>query len=264
MGDEIPPNGGNGNPPPDNQIIFSVGVEWNSADPPPNDVCSFVALPSTFYVAAQLMAEANAVTDRSQYVGFDVIFDRGNADTKAVHWWHPEIVAGGESLQWIDSVDLVYFTGHGTIQSTALTLASTDDNCHVWYAYMRLGVQSLRWLVLDLCDGVSDDIDVMKTWWTPTRGDSGHLNQALHVLCTFAGVNYLDIERGSNFVNAIAAGTPISKAWLDAAFEPGLKPIAIAFGSDDADALNRLNTETLTNAPSGSVPSNWLHWRWRQ
>jgi hypothetical protein len=259
-------NGDNGNPPPD-LPIFGVGVEWNSADPPPNDACSFVALPSTYYIATQVIIEANAVGYRPPpYVAaFDVLFNKGNADTKAVHWWHPEIVPGGESLQWIDSVDLMYFVGHGTLQSTALSLASTDGHCHVWYDYMRLGVQSLRWLVLDLCDGVSDDIDVLKTWCKPTRGDSGHPNQTLHVLCTFAGVEYPNnIERGANFISAIAVGTPISSAWLDAAFEPGMKPIAIAFGSDDADALNRLNTETLRNAPSGPVSSNSLQWFCRQ
>ncbi|MFJ8475788.1 DUF6345 domain-containing protein [Kitasatospora sp. NPDC094011] len=244
---------------PGNYVVGYVGAEWNSGEP--HDVgCSFTAIPREQDLAAGVIQAANSQ-------GQNVIFGLGNADTHAVHWWHPEIVPGAQSLEWIDAVNLVYFAGHGKTSSTGLSLASTDGQCSVWYQWMRLGVQYLRWLVLDLCDGVSDDINVMQTWWTPTRGDSSHPNQSLHVLCTFVGpghVNDSDVQRGADFINSITAGTPISKAWLDAAFEPGLKPITIAFGVDDADALNRLNTETIANAAHNPVPSDSLHWFWRQ
>jgi Family of unknown function (DUF6345) len=244
----------------DDQPVLTYGLEWNSEPPPPNDDCTFVALPATAQIVGGVARDAEGF--------WKLGFSEGNADTRAVDWWHPEVYQGGQSLSMIDSINLMYFAGHGNIDSNGLILASVDGNCCAWYNRMRLGVQNLKWLVLDLCDGVDENIDVLTTWWTPTRGDSAHPGQALHILCTFFGAEFPgpDTRRGADFVCAVNSETPFAKAWLDAAFDPGSNnhPIAIAPGSDCTDAANRLNNDTWKDVATGPVPSNCLSWIWRQ
>jgi hypothetical protein len=182
------------------------------------------------------------------------------------------LAATGDALNMIDNTHLMYFAGHGA-RELSVSLASDHFGCRAFYTNMRLGVRRLRWLVLDLCDAVTEDPDVnssvARTWFGPTAGDSGHPRRALHLLCTFIGTEYpgIDAGRGTEFVTAVSRGTPVGAAWLDAAFarsgDNTNKPIAIACGADRADAITRRDQGRLADRDIGPVSSNHLAWKWR-
>jgi hypothetical protein len=239
-------------------------VEWNSAAVVPGTICNFEALPGAWSVAS-------AVINAARSFGHVEKFVWGNADAWASDYEHPERSATGDSLNMVDNAHLVYFSGHGAAE-LSVSLASNHFSCRAFYANMRLGVRSLRWLVLDLCDAVQGpDIgaSVMRTWSAPTDGDAAHPVRALHVLCAFIGTEFpgIDTGRGAEFLTAVSRGTPVGNAWLDAAFarsgSNSNRPIAIACGRDAADAVARRDNGRLADRDVGPVPAQHLAWKWR-
>lgn len=240
-------------------------VEWNSAAVVPGTVCGFAALPAAWSVAS-------AVINTARNFGHTEKFVWGNADAWATDYEHPERASNGDSLNMIDNTHLMYVSGHGAAE-LSVSLASNHFGCRAFYANMRLGVRLLRWLVLDLCDAVTEspsiDASVMRTWSAPTDGDSSHPLRALHVLCAFIGTEFpgIDTNRGAEFVTAVSRGTPVGTAWLDAAFarsgSNSNRPIAIACGSSTADAASRRDSDRLQDRDAGPAPATHLAWKWR-
>jgi Family of unknown function (DUF6345) len=240
-------------------------VEWNSAAVVPGTVCGFEALPAAWKVAEAVINAARSFQHTEKFLW-------GNADAWATDYEHPERAANGDSLNMIDNTHLMYFSGHGA-RELSVSLASNHVGCRALYTNMRLGVRRLRWLVLDLCEAVTEDPDVStsvtRTWFGPTDGDSGHPVRALHVLCAFIGTEFpsIDTGRGAEFVTAVSRGTPVGTAWLDAAFARSgsntNKPIAVACGANAADAIARRDQGRLADRDLGPVPSNHLAWKWR-
>jgi hypothetical protein len=241
-------------------------VEWNSAAVVPGTVCGFAALPAAWSVA-------KAVIDTARSFGHTERFVWGNANAWATDYEHPERAATGDSLTMVDNTHLMYVSGHGAAE-LSVSLASNHFSCRAFYTNMRLGVRTLRWLVLDLCDAVTANPDVgasvLRTWSAPTDGDSAHPVQALHVLCAFIGTEFpgIDTGRGAEFVTSVSRGTPVGTAWLDAAFarsgSNANRPIAIACGRDGPDAVARRDGGRLADRDVGPVSSRHLAWKWRE
>ena len=241
-------------------------VEWNSAAVVPGTACGFQPLPGAWSLA-------EAVINTARSFGHVEKFIWGNADAWASDYEHPERAATGDSLNWIDNAHLMYVSGHGATE-LSVSLASDHFGCRAFYADMRLGVRTLRWLVLDLCNAVTQNPDVgtsvMRTWSAPTDGDAAHPVQALHLLCAFIGTEFpgIDTNRGAEFVTAVSRGTPIGNAWLDAAFarsgDNANRPIAVACGRDSSDAVARRDSGRLADRDVGPVPAHHLAWKWRE
>ncbi|MFJ2102871.1 DUF6345 domain-containing protein [Streptomyces anulatus] len=239
------------------------GVQWNSAAPVPGTVCGFQAIPVIESVAAGVVALMRQFGHAEKFVW-------GNPDAWASDYEHPERASNGDSLNGIDDVHFMYFAGHGA-RELSVSLASNHFGCRAFYTNMRLGVKKLRWLVLDLCDAVTDPVNdsVPRVWFAPTDGDSAHPLRSLCVLCTFVGESFagFDTNRGAEFATAVSRGTPVGTAWLDAAFARSgsqtNRPIAIACGMDAHDAQFRCDHGTLADRDLGPVPSNHLTWKWR-
>jgi hypothetical protein len=246
-------------------VRVDYGVEWNSAAVVPGTGCGFEALPGAWTVAEGVIRTARQFGHAEKFVW-------GNGDAWAVDYEHPERNSTGLSLEMIDAVHLMYFSGHGA-EELSVSLASDHFGCRAFYRNMRLGVRRLRWLILDLCGAVTSNPDigasVMRTWSAPTDGDSTQPLRALHVLCTFIGTEYpgIDSGRGAEFVTAASRGVAIATAWLDAAFARSGSsvnmPIAIACGRDAADAAARRDHDRLADRDTGPVPANHLAWKWR-
>jgi Family of unknown function (DUF6345) len=239
------------------------GVEWTSEGPAAGTSCSFQALAANWTVAS-------AVLNSARSFGHTEKFAWGNADAWAADYEHPERSSTGDSLNMIDNVHLMYYVDHGATE-TAIAFASNRFSCLARYTNMRLGVKLLRWLVLDVCGAVTDDVNasVPRTWFGPTDGDAAHPLKALHVICAFIGLSYpgIDSNRGAEFVTAVSRGTPVGPAWLDAAFARSgsavNRPIAIAPGSSGADADRRLSNDRLSDRDAGPAPATHLSWMWR-
>jgi hypothetical protein len=241
-------------------------VEWNSAAVVPGTVCGFEVLAAAWSVASGFLSAA-------RNAGHTERFAWGNADAWASDWEHPQVASTGDALNMVDNAHLVYFAGHGA-RELSVSLASNHFGCRAFYTNMRLGVKLLRWLVLDLCDAVTDDApdlhdSVMRTWVTPTRGDNAHPGRALHMVCTFIGTTYpgIDAGRGAEFVVAASRGVPVSTAWLDAAFARSgtttNRPIVVACGANGPEAIARRDNGTLADRDLGPVSAAHLAWKWR-
>ncbi|NUP30273.1 MAG: hypothetical protein HOV66_19325 [Streptomycetaceae bacterium] len=240
------------------------GVEWNSVAPVPGTECGFAALPATKRVAV-------AFADRMAKSGHSEAFRWGNANAWASDFEHPAVNPTGNSLVAVDGVHLVYFAGHGA-QEEAASFASDHFGCRAYYANMRLGVNKLRWLVLDLCGAVTSPVpeSVVRVWSTPTSGDPAHPNQGPCMVCAFVdhGFPGINTERGADFAVAVSRGTPVGTAWLDSAFARSgsdvNRPVAIACGATLDEARFRRDRGTLAERDAGPVSSRFLASKWRR
>lgn len=249
------------------RTLVSYGVEWNSAGVVPGTVCNFKALPATANVASEFIYWMRLWAHTERFLW-------GNGDAWASDFEHPEMTPTGDSLNWVDNANLVYVSAHGAAE-LSVSLASNHFGCRAYYTNMRLGVRHLRWLVVDVCDSVvgvdkpSIGASVMRVWATPTNGDAAHPNRSLHVVCTLIGSGYPDVDtgRGGEFATSVSLGIAVGTAWLDAAFarsgDSVNRPIAIAYGRDEAAAIARRDHGRLSDRDLGPVEANWLAWKWR-
>jgi hypothetical protein len=144
-----------------------------------------------------------------------------------------------------------------------ILFASNHNSCVSHFTNWKIGVKQLRWLVLDCCDTVrgTDQDNVIRTWGGPAQG--------VRIIFTFVGTEWpsFGTGRGSSFASAISEGQVLANAWLDAAFSRSgdnvNRPIAIAFGANRDDAIQRRESETLGARDAGPVASDWLAWKWR-
>jgi hypothetical protein len=247
---------------------------WNSEEHLPDTRCGFEK------IAANSDIANNFISTMSEF-DHEGVYAAGNLAAWASDFEHPEldhVVAEpeappqrGESLDWVDNVHIVFVAGHGA-RELCISFPSDHFGCRAYYKNMRLGVGLLRWLILGICDAVTDTGDsVMRVWSGPSEGDKEHPRRSLHLVCTAVGKFYendIVAGRSSEFATSISLGTPVGSAWLDAEFDRsgGLKnvPIAIAFGVDEADAIARRDFGGLADRDLGPVVANWLAWKWRE
>jgi hypothetical protein len=235
--------------------MVSVGVEW---------VQDF---PSTGCIEDQLAPDPqnNAEGFLSSMVetGNLSLFDWGDNNAWATDFIAP--VFGGDSLNWSDNVNFCYFADHGVNDGTTMSIAFSNESvgCFASTAQMTLGVNNLKWLVLDCCDLVlgTDAASVGSVWFGPTQG--------VHLVMGFVGISYtggLIGDFGTNFGGLVGNLNGIAAAWLNEAANwwvfGGNTAIAIACGVDADQAMNRLDQETLTNFPQDVTATNSLAWSW--
>src|SRR5688500_2549538 len=59
--------------------------------------------------------------------------------------------AAGTDTVWVDDVDMVFFSGHGSVAGAMFGIADRDDGT-ARPAEMRLGNRDLDWIVFDACE----------------------------------------------------------------------------------------------------------------
>jgi hypothetical protein len=194
--------------------------------------------------------------------GHSSVFDWGNDNAWETDFRNPAFGGGGDALNWSDNVNFCYFADHGGNWSNILHIAfsRSHNNCLSSSDTWKLGAKNLKWLVLDVCDGVvgTDASSVVNVWGGPMQG--------LHIVFTFVNTTWpWSSSEGSDFGNDAGSCGALSNAWLDRTFHPGggNSPIAIAAGASRDEAINRRENETINWRDWPVTSTNWLAWKWR-
>ncbi len=190
------------------------------------------------------------------------IFNWGNSNAWETDFRHPD--HGGDSLNWIDNVHFVFYSGHGGNWSNIFhnSFAVQKQHCLGSSNQWKLGVKKLKWIVFDSCQCVlsANSSHIGDVWFKSAHG--------VHMIFGFVGNghdSWWTSDMGKDFGNSARSGKKLGNAWLDAAYSFWLddNPIVIAFGATANEAKNRRDNETVNWRDYDVSSSNWLYWKWR-
>lgn len=110
----------------------------------------------------------------------------------------------GESNNYAEKVDILYFCGHGKPEAM-LFGEPGHDNLQAHHNEMQLGVRKvLKWLVADACQVLQQNF-VITRW--------GHVFKGLRYLLGFHGDSRNVHNRGEAFARQLNLGLPLKVAW---------------------------------------------------
>ena len=234
-----------------------VGVEWVNNFPPSGQSCS--------------QDDLSWCDDRShgfktgmESRGHTGVFEWGDNNSWETDFRHPSFGGGGDSLNWSDNVHFCFFSDHGGNSSNTFSIAfaTSHNNCQSRSSAWRLGTNRLKWFVADTCDAVLNTTvsHIVGTWLGPMQG--------CHIVFGFVGLSadsWWTAGVGHDFGRDAGNSARLSNAWLDRAYSwwTGDKPIAIAAGSSQSDAINRRENETINWRDIPVSNTFWLAWKWR-
>lgn len=232
--------------------IIKVGVEWV------NTYHSPCVQNNLSYRDDHAVGFANKMVQK----GHTLVFNWGNDNAYEKDFRHPDY--GGDSLNWVENVHFVFYSGHGGNWDDIFhnTFAVTKDFCFGQSDKWKLGSKKLKWIVFDSCQGVlhADTEHIGNVWFKSAFG--------VHIIFGFVGNghdSWWTDDYGKDFGTKAGRGSRLSDSWLDEAYSFWLddNPIAIAFGVSRSDAINRRDNETINWRDSDISSANWLAWKWR-
>jgi hypothetical protein len=164
----------------------------------------------------------------------------------------------------VDTVDFEYFSSHGGTSSANVfygCMSTQHTKCSWQSNEARFGNLDLEYLVLDTCESLDLDHDLIATWHNAFHG--------LHMIFGFTGSAsdaWWTEDRGYDFGRRAGNNAKLADAWLDEAYSSWCDdyPVAMACGRNEDDAIDRLNNERIWSF--GDIPHNeigWYQWKWR-
>jgi hypothetical protein len=120
------------------------------------------------------------------------------------------VPATGRDTVQVDSVDIVFFAGHGSSQGPLFGIA-TRDSGQASPTEMRLGDQNLEWLVFHGCNVLSE-AGVFNRWGWPVFA-------GLHYILGFHTTCHDETNRGRYFADDLNNGWRVRDAWIRACQE---------------------------------------------
>ncbi len=236
-------------------VGFDVGGEYAN-----NDACGNVQLPDA---------------DNDVYGFVDMMTAFGNVRKFVfgnTSFWPDDMVdcsvSGGLDCSYGDNVTAIYLHSHGGSTSEAFRITTgttrTIDGSSTCRSYTyfnkkqwwKLGDRSLRYLFLVSCHSL--ELSDLSHWDGVARG--------LHVITGGDGDLFSTPGRGSSF--ALLLNFPffrqsIKNAWFSAR-NSGEEAVVMAYGSSQADAINRRDNEKLGWSIAPVSPVAWRAWSWIQ
>lgn len=238
----------------------TVGVEWTQ-----NNGCGWAHLTNT-------KPDAETFAGMMAAFGHPTIFDWGDSD----FWPDDEIdcsVPGGKACIYGDTVNFYFASTHGGSNSSYYEMATgvvhtidglstcTSDtlnpnNSRQWW---DLGKKQTRILNLSTCHGL--ELTDLAHWDSVADG--------LHMICAFDGEES-DAVMGGNYafygnwtVPPFFPGFSIKQAWFTAR-PGGNTAVVMAYGVNQADAVNRRDNEQFSWNMSRLGPRTYRAWAWIQ
>ena len=153
--------------------------------------------------------------------------------------------AFGEDDSAAETVDLIYFCGHGVVDRLLFSGTNLDDS-EAWNMEMRLGDKTiLKWFVADTCDVLSagyynaQNIFVLGGNGEDVRLRWRRIFRGLRYLLGFHGESTSVPNRGSSFARDLNLGDTVRHAWEMACehSEPGFASWAYLKAGDPGDAI---------------------------
>ena len=116
--------------------------------------------------------------------------------------------AAGTDTTWIDSVDIAFFSGHGSSTGFLFGVAGKDDG-KAASTEIKWGNNDLEWVALDACEVLSRD-GVFDRWGWPVFA-------GLHYILGFHTTCADESKRGRYFAQYLNDGWTVREAWIKAA-----------------------------------------------
>lgn len=219
--------------------------------------------------------------------GWEGTFNWGDGNAFEQDFKRPD--KGGDSDNWADDVDFVYFTGHGSPWGFYFRCDVPDDDMIESDYYsgpdngdMRIGKVNLEWLALEVCETLKMDADKAGTTYDVfDRWKKAF--QGLHIICSFTTVS-LDVSTPGRYFAALCDGRWLSVIYGIPEFMFGRIPIKVIDAwfimatlcqPDDVECAvlyaNTQGTDTQNDYIHGHghvspdpVPgsANWFMWTW--
>jgi hypothetical protein len=239
-------------------MSITVGVEWIQDFPPSGSPCS-----QDSGIAPAPQQNAEGFLNSMVGLGNVNLFDWGDNNAWCTDFQAPAF--GGNSPNWSDNVNFCYFSDHGGNNNNVMNIAFSNPNvgCFAFSSQMTLGVNQLKWFVLDCCDMVlgTDANSVASVWFGPTQG--------VHLVMGFVGLSYVGWPIGifgPNFGNDVGGFNAIGPAWLNEAsnnwWTGQNTAISVACGATQGEAVARVNGESIADVAWDVASTNWLAWNW--
>ncbi len=139
---------------------------------------------------------------------YDTDFEESGRDSAA---------PSGADAEVVETVDLAYFSGHGSENGLEVTVAGQDNQVAA-RSEIYWGNQGLKWLVLDCCSCLASTVHSNRTGadaitrWTPSLG-------GLRLLLGFRTAPLDEPNRGATFATHLRAGDTLPTAWRKAVEE---------------------------------------------
>jgi hypothetical protein len=213
--------------------------------------------------------------------GHVVVFNWGDDNAWETDFRHPDLnpndaTLNGDSPNWIDNVNFVFFSDHGGLnesdQTTNIAFSKNHEYPLSTSDRWKLGVNQLKWMALNSCDAVlnTDPNHIAAVWFPPAYG--------IHMIFGFIGASYggddyIFRDLGKDFGTDAANCKPLANAWLDAGTSfwdvEGNSPIVLAYGQTENDAIARRENETIewlnvdVCSPDNPKPM-WIAWKYRR
>lgn len=142
--------------------------------------------------------------------------------------------ATGTDNTWIDTVDIAFFSGHGSTAGPLFGVANRDDG-RASPGDLRLGNNNLEWLALDACEVLNwDNGNVFSSWgWPVFRG--------LHYLLGFHTICRDESKRGRYLADNLNNGDRVRDAWRKACQETEGSNREYAYLRADASGTDTFN-----------------------
>lgn len=194
--------------------------------------------------------------------GHTGVFCWGEDNAWETDFRHPSF--GGDSLNWTDNVHFVFYSDHGGNWSNTMHIgfAVSHGKCIGASNEWKLGIKMMKWLVLDCCQCVlnTSSSHISAVWFTPAFG--------VHMIFGFIGNghdSWWNAGLGSDFGDQAGSGGRLANNWIDDAYSwwLGDSSIALAYGSSQAEAINRRENETINWLYYNVSSANWLAWKYR-
>lgn len=194
--------------------------------------------------------------------GHDKVFCWGNDNAWERDFRHPDY--GGDSLNWIDNVHFLFYSDHGGNWGDKMHIAFSKarDKCLGNSGEWKLGVKSLKWLVLDCCQCVlnTTGAHIGAVYFPPAHG--------IHMIFGYVGNghdSHSTRHMGKYFGQKAGNGERLGNAWLDTAYSssPDDNPIVIAYGASEGEAINRRDNESINWRDYDVTSANWIAYKYR-
>ena len=233
--------------------MTQVGIEWINNFPPPCDQNELS------YCDETSVGFLNGMVSR----GHTERFNWGNGNAFERDFRDPSF--GGDDSNWVDNVDFVHFSSHGSTNSSNVFqgfFGGQVDACTWRSNQARYGNVNLEWLVIDACNSLELSRDIIAVW----HGTY----QRLHAIFAFTDLvsdSWWTGGRGYGFGRRAGNNERLGTAWLDESYSfwADDNPVVMAAGRNPTDAVNRRDNERI-HSFFDDIPHHqidWYAWKWR-
>jgi hypothetical protein len=156
--------------------------------------------------------------------------------------------SAGDDQIWADDVDIVFFSGHGSIAGAFFGKAD-HDNGEAKPSELKLGNQDCEWVVFDACEVLeSDSLKVFDRFRNAFAG--------LHFILGFDTTCIDSGDRGRKFAQRLNDGWTVRNAWIRACTETEDSDTNWAYMRADAAGTDTFNDHWWGKGFVSSDPSN--------